>query len=228
LVTGVVLEENTKGKFIPINRAVIKSLNEKNTVLSDSFGVFSIMASTPLQLSISSVGFKTDTIHLHDANNIKVILKAANGTQLKEITVTSKNFSSYVASTSTLNTLNITSKELTKAACCNLSESFETSPSVDVSYSDAVTGIKQIQLLGLSGNYTQITTENTPELRGLAGSYGLTFIPGPFIENIQVTKGTGSVVNGFESIAGQINIEEKKPFNSEKLLINTYVNDMQR
>ncbi|HUN04400.1 MAG TPA: Plug domain-containing protein, partial [Niabella sp.] len=118
--------------------------------------------------------------------------------------------------------------ELTKAACCNLSESFETSPSVDVSYSDAVTGIKQIQLLGLAGNYTQLLTENVPEIKGLSGSYGLTFIPGPWIEGIQLTKGTGSVVNGYESIAGQINVEEKKPDNSEKLYLNTYINDLGR
>lgn len=227
-ITGVVLEEDRQGKFSPIYKAVVRSLNEKNTVATDSFGVFTIKGNLPMLLSIGFVGYKTDTINLQDANNVKVILKTSNGTQLKEVTVSSKHFSTYVASTSVLNTLNITSKELTKAACCNLSESFETSPSVDVSYSDAVTGIKQIQLLGLSGNYTQITTENTPELRGLAGSYGLTFIPGSFIENIQVTKGTGSVVNGFESIAGQINIEEKKPFNSEKLLVNIYANDMQR
>ncbi len=95
---------------------------------------------------------------------------------------------------------------------------FETSPSVDVNYADAVTGIKQIQLLGLSGNYSQLLTENTPEIRGLAGSYGLTFIPGPWIESIQVTKGTGSVVNGYESIAGQINIEEKKPGQMDRIL----------
>jgi len=228
LVKGIVLEEDKKGKFIPINKAIVKSLTNENSVLTDSFGVFAIFGFFPMQLSIEFIGYKTDTIILKDANNVKIILKAASGTQLKEVTVSSKHFSSYIASTSVMNTLNISSKELTKAACCNLSESFETSPSVDVSYSDAVTGIKQIQLLGLSGNYTQITTENAPELRGLAGSYGLTFIPGTFIESIQVTKGTGSVFNGFESIAGQINIEEKKPFNSEKLLINTYINDMQR
>ena len=117
-------------------------------------------------------------------------------------------------------------RQLTKAACCNLSESFETSPAVDVSYTDAVTGIKQIQLLGLAGSYTQITTENTPEIRGLVGSYGLTFIPGPWIEGIQLTKGTGSVVNGYESIAGQINVEEKKPDKMDRLLLNAYLNDL--
>jgi outer membrane receptor for ferrienterochelin and colicin len=119
----------------------------------------------------------------------------------------------------------MTGTELLKAACCNLSESFETNPSVDVSYNDAVTGSKQIQLLGLSGNYTQLTVENLPGPRGLATSLGLNSIAGPWIEGIQLTKGTGSVANGFESIAGQINVELKKPETAEKLLGNIYVND---
>jgi outer membrane receptor for ferrienterochelin and colicin len=120
----------------------------------------------------------------------------------------------------------MTEKELFKAACCNLSESFETNPSVDVSFSDAVTGSKQIQLLGLSGNYTQLTVENLPGPRGLATTMGLSYIPGPWVESIQLTKGTGSVANGFESIAGQINVEMKKPETAEKLYANAYVNSM--
>jgi hypothetical protein len=117
-------------------------------------------------------------------------------------------------------------KELFKAACCNLSESFETNPSVDVSYNDGVTGSKQIQLLGLSGNYTQLTVENLPGPRGIATQWGLNSIPGTWVESIQLTKGVGSVVNGFESIAGQINVELKKPENSEQLYANTYINNI--
>jgi hypothetical protein len=94
-----------------------------------------------------------------------------------------------------------------------------------VSYNDAVTGSKQIQLLGLSGNYTQLTIENLPGPRGLATLLGLNSIAGPWIESIQLTKGVGSVANGFESIAGQINVELKKPETAEKLLANVYIND---
>jgi hypothetical protein len=120
----------------------------------------------------------------------------------------------------------ISSKDLLKAACCNLSESFETNPSVDVSYSDAVTGSKQIQLLGLAGIYTQLTVENLPGPRGIATPLGLNSIAGPWIESIQLSKGTGSVANGFESIAGQINVELKDPQTSEKLFLNGYLNGM--
>ncbi|MBL0153825.1 MAG: TonB-dependent receptor [Chitinophagaceae bacterium] len=118
----------------------------------------------------------------------------------------------------------MTEKELFKAACCNLSESFETNPSVDVSYNDAVTGSKQIQLLGLAGAYTQLLVENLTGPRGIATPLGLNSIAGPWIESIQLTKGIGSVANGYESIAGQINVELKKPENSEKLYANAYIN----
>ncbi|HEY0355459.1 MAG TPA: TonB-dependent receptor, partial [Flavisolibacter sp.] len=132
----------------------------------------------------------------------------------------------YVDNYNPFRTTIITKKELLKAACCNLSESFETNPSVDVSYNDAVTGSKQIQLLGLSGVYTQLTVENLPGPRGIATPLGLNSIAGPWVESIQLIKGTGSVVNGFESIAGQINVELRKPQTSEQLYLNGYVNSM--
>lgn len=227
-ITGVVLEETKKGKLLPLAGATVRCLHNGNTISTDSSGVFQLSSSVPSLLLVSYVGFTADTLTISSPDVIQVILKNASGAYLKEVIVQGRNPSTYVSSISTFNTLNIGSRELAKAACCNLSESFETSPSVDVSYADAVTGIKQIQLLGLSGNYTQLLTENTPEIRGLAGSYGLTFIPGPWIESIQVTKGTGSVANGYESIAGQINIEEKKPDKSEKLFINAYTNNLGR
>lgn len=228
MIKGVVLEETNKGKLNPIANATIKSLHSNEYFITDSTGVFTIHSEVPTQLSISYVGFNTDTINVTKPDMLTIILKNASSGNLKEVIVSSRMPSTYVSTLSILNTLNLGAKELTKAACCNLSESFETSPSVDVSYSDAVTGVKQIQLLGLSGNYTQLLTENTPEIRGLSGNYGFTFLPGPWMEGIQLTKGVGSIVNGYESIAGQINIEEKKPDNGEKLLVNLYGNSMGR
>ena len=227
-IAGVVLEETIKGKLNPIPGATISNLHSNAVGVTDSSGVFTITTEVPAQLLISYVGFDADTINLNSSDNLTIVLKNAATGKLKEVIVTSRNGRTGVSAFSTLNTLNLGAKELSKAACCNLSESFETSPSVDVSYSDAVTGFKQIQLLGLSGNYTQLLTENVPEIRGLAGSYGLTFIPGPWIEAINLTKGIGSVVNGYESIAGQINIEEKKPDNIDKLFVNAYANNMGR
>lgn len=116
-------------------------------------------------------------------------------------------------------------KYLMKAACCNLSESFETNPSIDVNFTDALTGAKQIQMLGLAGPYALITKENMPYLRGLSGSYGLAHIPGAWIQSIQMSKGAGSVLNGFDSFSGQINTELYAPENAPSVLWNTYLNE---
>ncbi len=122
----------------------------------------------------------------------------------------------------TANTMVMSSRELLKAACCNLVESFETNPAIDVSFSDALTGTKQIKMLGLSSPYLMITEENIPSVRGASQAYGLSFTPGTWVESIQVTKGAGSVVNGFESISGQINTELIKPINDIPFFVNLY------
>lgn len=229
-ITGMVFEMSKRGDMLPVAHATVRLIDGNSNTQSDSLGVFKLaFHNLPVHIVVSYVGYIPDTLLVSNTREIKVILKDDKVKMLEEVTVKGGHqFASYVSTINTMNTLNIGSREIAKAACCNLSESFETTPSVDVAYSDAVTGIKQIQLLGLSGNYTQITTENIPEIRGLAGAYGLTFIPGPWLESVQVTKGTGSVANGYESIAGQINIEEKKPDKAEKLLVNGYANRLGR
>ncbi|HAP94343.1 MAG TPA: TonB-dependent receptor, partial [Chryseobacterium sp.] len=129
-------------------------------------------------------------------------------TREKEATAISKKEAGLV--------FNISSKELLKAACCNLSESFETNATVDVSFSNAVTGTKQLKMLGLDQKYTPLTKEQLPEIRGLAAPYGLNFIPGKWIGGIQLTKGGSTVVNGYESITGQINTELLKTKDDDK------------
>src|SRR6187399_459418 len=130
---------------------------------------------------------------------------------LKTVKVESNKKGLKKSITGTANTTLVTSKELLKAACCNLAESFETNPSIDVNFSDALTGTKQIKMLGLTSPYLMITEENIPSVRGASQAYGLSFTPGTWVESIQITKGAGSVVNGFESISGQINTELIKP-----------------
>jgi outer membrane receptor for ferrienterochelin and colicins len=225
IIKGVVLQDNSKGKFEPLYNASVYWLGTNAGVVTDSLGIFEIKTSTESQrLVISYTGYKADTISIIHANDLKIIL-ASKG-QLNEVTVFSRQLGSFIPYLNPIRTQIMTGTELLKAACCNLSESFETNPSVDVSYNDAVTGSKQIQLLGLSGNYTQLTVENLPGPRGIATLLGLNSIAGPWIESIQLTKGVGSVANGFESIAGQINVELKKPETAEKLLGNIYVNDL--
>lgn len=224
LIKGVVLESDDQGHFSPLKAASIIWLGTNHGVTTDSSGVFQLTQHDSLkQLVISHAGYQADTINVSPLNELKIIL--ATNKQLSEVVVTSKQRSTYVSLLNPIRMQVMTEKELFKAACCNLSESFETNPSVDVSYNDAVTGSKQIQLLGLSGNYTQLTVENLPGPRGIATPLGLNSIAGPWVESIQLTKGIGSVANGYESIAGQINVELKKPENSEKVFANAYIND---
>jgi len=225
-IKGVVLEETGKGNFTPLQGATVQWMQTGKTVMSDSTGVFMITADGSTTLIISYTGYRADTINVLAKEDLMIIL--AKGKQLQEVIITAKQRSTYLSAANPIRTQIMTEKELFKAACCNLSESFETNPSVDVSYNDAVTGSKQIQLLGLSGNYTQLTVENLPGPRGLATPMGLNTIAGPWIESIQLTKGTGSVANGFESIAGQINIELKKPDKGEKFYLNLYRNNMNK
>ncbi|MEO6820621.1 MAG: TonB-dependent receptor [Ginsengibacter sp.] len=223
MVSGVVMSEDNKGNFTPLAGATILWAGQSKGSFADAHGVFSIpRVKTGSRLIISFSGYQSDSLEVKEPGQLQVIL-AANG-QLKDIKITAKSRTTYINTMGAFRSVMINSKDLLKAACCNLSESFETNPSVDVSYADAVTGSKQIQLLGLSGNYTLLTVENLPGPRGLATSLGLNSIAGPWIESIQLSKGTGSVVNGFESIAGQINVELKKPENSEKLYVNGYIN----
>lgn len=227
-ISGTIFELNAKGMPVSLIGAVVRDVANKHFASTDSNGFFEMETTLPTQISVAYFGLKTDTFSITSAESSKIILQKADGTNLKAVEISARAMSSYISPISPFNTRNIGIKELCKAACCNLSESFETSPSVDVNYADAVTGIKQIQLLGLAGNYTQITTENTPEVHGLASVYGMAFIPGPWIESIQIIKGSGSVSNGFESIAGQINVEEKKPSDKEKLFVNGYANMLGR
>lgn len=118
--------------------------------------------------------------------------------------------------------INISDKELLKAACCNLSESFETNATVDVSFSNAVTGTKQLKMLGLDQKYTSFTKEILPEIRGISTAYGMQFIPGRWIQSIQLVKGGGSVVNGYEAIVGHINTELYKSHDKAKTSINFF------
>jgi hypothetical protein len=144
---------------------------------------------------------------------------------LDEVTVSSSRSGTVLSSISPFKTETITTTGLKKMACCNLSESFENSASATVGFTDAVSGAKQIQLLGLSGIYTQTLAENIPTLRGLSSTYGLSYIPAAWLESIQISKGTSSVVNGYESITGQMNLEFKKPNFTEPLFVNLYMDN---
>ena len=155
---------------------------------------------------------------------VPVYAQEASDFQIEEVTVVKRKKGKVKSRTEAFDTEKINSEELCRAACCNLSEAFETSASVDVAYADAATGAKQIRLLGLSGTYVQLIQENTPAVRGLAQNFGLEYIPGPWMQSIQVSKGTSSVINGYEATSGQINVELLKPQTQNPLSVNLMFN----
>ena len=175
-------------------------------------------------LVVSFIGYQTQVIPMvHPDQPLKIELKAS--LELEEVVVSERKMGTISSRTSVLQTQKITYDELCRAACCNLAESFETNPSVDVSYADAATGARQIKLLGLSGTYVQMLTENYPNFRGASSLYGLDYVPGAWMESIQVSKGTSSVKNGYEALAGQINVEFKKPTTADLFSVNLFAAD---
>lgn len=227
-VKGKVVEVSATNDTSAVPGVVLLWQNTNLAATTDEKGDFRIQSSSATdRLVISAVGYKTDTIAVKDTTRF-LLLVLRSGVELGEVEVVYISSGTEISYLSARKVETLTERSLMKAACCNLSESFETNPSIDVSFSDAVSGTKQIQMLGLSGQYAQITKENMPYLRGLAGNYGLTFIPGTWIQSIQLSKGAGSVVNGYESFTGQINTELQNPENSDKLHFNTYVNENAR
>jgi hypothetical protein len=198
----------------PLFGAKVKLIHSKTGVITSEEGTFELVLPKllPDTLVISAIGYYSDTIILDKKDrfvSLNVTLYSAK--LLDEVVISFKRNSHGISKLRTLHVEELTSAELRKAACCNLSESFETNASVDVNITDAVSGAKKIQMMGLDGVYTQIQLENIPYLRGLESSFGLQSISGTWIESIQITKGTGNVVNGYESMAGLVNLELKKP-----------------
>ncbi len=178
-------------------------------------------------LMVSYTGYSTQSLHLenHD-EELTIYLK--EDLELQEVVISSRNPGTIANRTSVLQEQKITYAEICRAACCNLGESFETNPSVDVAYSDATTGAKQIKLLGLAGTYVQMLTENYPNFRGVSSPFGLDYVPGAWMEGVYISKGTSSVKNGYEALAGQINVEYKKPTTADILSVNLFANDARR
>lgn len=196
--------------------------------VTDANGHYSIeIHPTYKCLVFSYIGYANDTVHhMAEPQHYDHVMRSS--LTLGEVEVAARQKAQYVSLIDPRHIEHITTEALRRCACCSLAESFETNASVDVAYADAVTGAKQIELLGLSGLYTQMMTENMPNFRGLASAFGLGYVPGTWLHGISVSKGTSSVRNGCESISGQINVEFKEPEDdkSERLFVNGFINTM--
>lgn len=222
-LTGIVYELDEKNEKIPLVGTNVYWEGTQIGTTTNEYGIFKLdkIKSDHLHLVVSYIGYKAEELEIPDDQDSIVIVLSVNR-ELKEIVVVGTSLSKFIDDLDAKQTEVITSKELLKAACCNLAESFTTNASVDIQFQDAVTGAKQIQLLGLSGLYTQMLFENIPTLKGLGSTFGLGYVPGPWMTSISVSKGAASVVNGYESITGQINLEYKKPDDVERYYFNAF------
>ncbi|MFO7659191.1 MAG: TonB-dependent receptor [Bacteroidales bacterium] len=223
-ISGKVVEKDDHGHHTPVPYVNVYWEGTTTGVMTDKTGSFIIEypdGRRNIRLIVSYVGYANDTIQVQEnQTNLEILL--SHSRNIEEVKIESRLGGTYISNLQPLKTEVITNEGLQKLACCNLSESFENSATVDVGFSDAVTGAKHIQMLGLAGVYSQLLAENIPSVRGLSSTYGLTYIPGSWMESVQISKGTSSVVNGYESTTGQINIEFKKPETSEPLFVNLY------
>ena len=225
-LTGKVFQIGESGDTVAVANAAAQWLHTSIGTHTDVDGKFSIPRTKTDTLVISFPTFLPDTVVIPPGQNfISVFLNTAHN--LNEVSIIARD-GSYISVQPILTQI-IGTEGLRRAACCNLAESFESSIAVDAEFADAVSGARQIAMLGLAGKYSQILLENVPYIRILSHQFGLGFVPGSWMESISLSKGTSSVVNGFEAITGQINIDYKKPeTNLEKLFLNIYGNSMGR
>lgn len=225
-VEGYVREANAGGAQ-PVFSANVYWLNSTVGTTTDAEGYFKL-DKHPFQsrLVISYVGYENDTVDAVVGTPLQILLDKPK--TLGEATVEATKSGTTYSTTNPINSITLSEKEFKKAACCNLSESFETNAAVDVNFADGITGAKTIRMLGLDGIYTQLMIENIPSIRGLGRTFGMAHLPGTWLQSVQISKGVGSVVNGYEAMAGQINIELKKPDEADRLHFNAYVNHMGR
>ncbi len=208
-----------------LDAAVVKWINTKTGTITDENGKFVISAEgiTDKRVIVSYIGFSADTVNLENKTGVEIVL--IPNTSTSEIVVEDKRASTFIGS-EVAKTETITSLELVKDACCDLSGCFGRNSSVEVAVTDILTNSKELKILGLEGAYTQILIDNVPLLSGLNVKYGVSSIPGTIIDKITVSKGSNSVLQGYESISGIMNVILKNQTSSDKFMLNGFVNSV--
>lgn len=222
-IPGRVVAKSENGEYKPIVGAIVRYGSTATSTNQDGHFSIKINGTDSIVLVTFAFGFNTDTSSYPSTQKAILVVLSPKSNQTQTVNIENRN-SIVVGTLDAKSTQLITTQELAKAACCNLSESFETNASVDVSMSDAVTGARRIKMLGLDGKYVQLLNENVSEIRGLGGAYGIQYIPGHWMESIQIQKGPGSVINGYESFTGQMNVEMLKPETSDRFGLSAYQN----
>jgi copper chaperone CopZ len=228
IASGMIFEMDEKKKEIAVIGALVSTPDGFTKTLTSNDGSYTLtVPENTSRLVVQFIGYSTDTFNISNQGPTKVVL-STEPLVLPGVEIIYRRKPTEISFLDPVKVQKISAKELLKAACCNLAESFDTTPAVDASMTDAITGTRRIEMLGLAGPYVQITRENMPDVRGLAAVQGLAYTPGPWITGMQLNQGAGSVINGFESISGQINIELLKPCHEEEMHLNAYANQASR
>ncbi len=175
------------------------------------------------RLVATYVGYASDTIEI--TNQTYVAFKLQEIKTFKEVVVKAQQDGVIISDLNPIKTEKITQTELGKSACCDLAGCFETQTTVQPQTTNVITNSKELRILGLSGVYNQVLIDGFPVIQGLSYTYGISSVPGTLVDNIYVSKGANSVIQGYESISGQINVETKDPDKTDKLLLNFYMNN---
>ncbi len=219
-ITGNVTNTNNE----PLIGATVQFVKGRTAVRTGPTGAFEIeLAGTKIKKLVASyTGYVPDTVDVTDRTVVNFQLQESK--MLQGVTIQAQRDGVILSDKNPIKTEQITQTELRKAACCDLAGCFETQTTVQPQTTNVITNSKELRILGLSGVYNQILIDGFPLIQGLTYTYGISSIPGPLVDNIYVAKGANSVLQGFESISGQINVETKEPDQTERLLLNAYMN----
>jgi hypothetical protein len=187
-----------------LSGVTLKWINTPSGTQTDNDGNFLLSSENINDKRIIAIylGYENDTVSVNGRTFIEIKLTTPLSTETIE--VKDKHNSSYIQNVD-VKTEIITQMELKKDACCDLSGCFGKNASVDVAVTDILTNTKELKVLGLDGEYTQILVDNLPLVTGLNTKYSVTGIPGTLINKITISKGSNSVIQGYESISGIMN-----------------------
>lgn len=227
----IILAQTIKGKVKNNKKEALAGANiywlgTSNGVVTNSNGDFEIVFDKSLskKLIASFIGYTSDTILINDYRNF-VEFTLYESKMLEEAVVKRQRDGVLISDMNPIKTEQITQTELRKSACCDLAGCFETQTTVQPQTTNIITNSKELRILGLSGVYNQLLIDGFPIIQGLSYTYGISSIPGTLVDNIYVSKGANSVLQGFESMSGQINVETKEPDNTDRVFLNTYINN---
>lgn len=230
-VGGQVIDAETD---LPLSFATVKVLDGKHGAIADQEGRFLLVLPDslyPVQLSISLVGYVTDSVWVK-APTLKLALTLnEEKTGPVEVLIDGGRIEDH-ANPTHIGATSIKVQVLDRAyiqqipGANTLMDVVDYVSGVRQQINCGVCGTNDIHINGMEGPYTLVLIDGMPIVSALGTVYGLNGIPSSMIERIEITKGPGSAQYGSEAMAGIINVitrdaSKTSPFGLESNL-NTH------